>query len=64
MRALVRGVCHVAALAVLFGVGKIFAIGRQKMNGSVHAYCNAVKPDNIDGPDWTLRLQLQFLFPK
>lgn len=46
------------------GVGKIHAIGRQKINGSVQAYWNAVKPDNVDGPDWTLRLQLQFLFPK
>ena len=46
------------------GAGKIFAIGRQKMNGSVQAFWNAVKPDTLDGPDWTLRLQLQFLFPK
>lgn len=46
------------------GAGKIFAIGRQKLNGSVQAFWNAVKPDTLDGPDWTLRLQLQFLFPK
>ncbi len=46
------------------GVGKIFAVGRQPMNASVQGYWNAVKPDALDGPDWTLRTQLQFLFPK
>ncbi|MGB6648367.1 MAG: neuromedin U [Bacteroidota bacterium] len=45
------------------GVGKIFGIGSQKLNGQVSAYWNAVKPDAVDGPDWTLRLQLVFLFP-
>jgi len=44
------------------GVGKIFRIGKQPMNAQVQAFYNAVKPDN--GPDWTLRLQFQFLFPK
>jgi len=43
------------------GVGKIFKIGSQPLNASVHAYSNVVKPDF--GADWTLRLQLQFLFP-
>ena len=46
------------------GVGKIFAIGSQKMNGQVQAFYNVVKIDSIDGPDWSLRVQLQFLFPK
>ena len=46
------------------GMGKIFAIGKQKLNGQVSAYWNAVKPDAVDGPDWTLRVQLVFLFPK
>lgn len=46
------------------GFGKIFAIGKQKVNGNVSAYWNAVKPEAIDGPDWTLRFQLAFLFPK
>jgi hypothetical protein len=46
------------------GVGKIFAVGKQKLNGQVSAYWNAVTPDALDGPDWTLRLQLVFLFPK
>lgn len=43
------------------GVGKIFKIGNQPLNASAHAYSNIVKPDF--GADWTLRLQLQFLFP-
>ena len=36
------------------GVGKIFRIGKQPVNGQVHAFYNVVKPDN--GPEWTLRL--------
>jgi len=44
------------------GVGKIFRIGKQPMNAQIQAFYNAAKPDN--GADWTLRLQLQFLFPK
>jgi len=44
------------------GVGKIFRIGKQPMNAQAQAFYNVEKPDN--GPDWTLRLQLQFLFPK
>jgi hypothetical protein len=44
------------------GFGKIFRIGKQPMNAQVQAFYNVEKPDN--GPDWTLRLQLQFLFPK
>ncbi|MGB5236100.1 MAG: hypothetical protein WBM43_01205 [Flavobacteriaceae bacterium] len=46
------------------GAGKIFAIGKQKFNGNVSAYWNAAKLEAIDGPDWTLRFQLAFLFPK
>ena len=46
------------------GIGKIFAIGKQKFNGQLSAYYNAVKYEAIDGPDWTLRAQLVFLFPK
>ncbi len=44
------------------GVGKIFKIGKQPVNAQVQGFYNVVKPDN--GPDWSLRLQLQFLFPK
>ena len=44
------------------GVGKIFKIGKQNLNGQVQAFYNVEKPEN--GPDWQLRVQLQFLFPK
>ena len=44
------------------GVGKIFKIGKQPVNGQVSAYYNVEKPKF--GADWQLRLQLQFMFPK
>jgi len=44
------------------GFGKLFRIGKQPINGTAQAYYNVEKPTN--GPDWQLRLQLQFLFPK
>ncbi len=44
------------------GVGKIFKIGKQPVNGQASAYWNAEKPDGA--PDWQLRLQLQLMFPK
>jgi len=44
------------------GVGKIFRIGKLPMNAQVGYYNYVVKPDN--GPDWQLRAQLNFMFPK
>ena len=44
------------------GLGKLFKIGNQPINGQIQAFYNVWKPDN--GADWQLRLQLQFLFPK
>lgn len=44
------------------GVGKLFRIGKQPINAQVSGYYNVEKPQF--GPDWTLRVQLQFLFPK
>jgi hypothetical protein len=44
------------------GLGKIFKIGKQPMNANIQAFYNAETPE-FD-PDWTLRFQLQFLFPK
>ena len=44
------------------GFGKIFRIGKLPVNGSAQVYYNVEKPTS--GADWTLRLQLQFLFPK
>jgi hypothetical protein len=43
-------------------VGKIFRIGKQPLNGQLQGFYNLDKP--LNGPDWTLRVQLQFLFPK
>jgi len=44
------------------GVGKVFKIGNQPVNGSISAYNNVETPEN--GADWQFRFQLQFLFPK
>jgi hypothetical protein len=44
------------------GAGMIFKVGKQPMNGQLSAYYNAISPDT--GADWTLRIQLAFLFPK
>jgi len=46
------------------GVGKIFKVGQQPMNAQVGAYYNVVTPDNLPAGDWSLRLQLQLLFPR
>ena len=43
------------------GVGKLFP-GKPPINTQVQVFYYVVKPDN--GPDWSLRLQVQFLFPK
>jgi hypothetical protein len=44
------------------GFGKIFHIGKQALNAQTQAFYYAEAPEL--GPDWALRLQLQFLFPK
>lgn len=44
------------------GIGKIFRIGGLPVNTSAQAFYNVEKPDF--GADWSLRVQLQFLFPK
>ena len=44
------------------GLGKIFKIGNQPMNAQMQAFYNVETPN--EGPDWSLRFQLQFLFPK
>lgn len=44
------------------GFGRVFTIGKQPVNMQASAYWNAVKPTY--GPDWQLRLQIVFLFPK
>lgn len=44
------------------GAGKLLLLGKLPLNVQVGAYGYVVKPDA--GPDWQLRLQAQFLFPK
>lgn len=44
------------------GVGHIFHLGKLPVNAQIGAYYNVVTPD--DGPNWQLRAQVQFMFPK
>lgn len=44
------------------GAGKIFHLGRLPLNGQLQAFYNAERPSGA--PDWQLRLQVQFLFPR
>lgn len=44
------------------GLGKIQRLGKLPVNFQVQVFYNAVTPDY--GPDWQLRFQIQFLFPK
>ena len=40
----------------------IFKVGGQPMDAQVQTFYNVARPDF--GPDWSIRFQLQFLFPK
>src|SRR3954447_8122718 len=44
------------------GFGRLFRVGKLPVNTSVQAFDNVEAPEF--GTDWTLRLQVQFLFPK
>ena len=44
------------------GAGKVVRFGKRPVNISLHAYYN-VEHANF-GPEWTIRFQIQFLFPK
>jgi hypothetical protein len=44
------------------GFGRIFPIGRQPVNLSLQAYYNIERPTG--GPEWSLRFNLQLLFPR
>jgi hypothetical protein len=46
------------------GFGRIVRIGKLPVNLNAQAFDNVVKPDDDATADWTLRLQVQFLFPK
>jgi hypothetical protein len=44
------------------GVGRVFKLGSQPVNVSAQAFYHVEKPDVVG--DWTIRLQLQLLFPR
>ncbi len=44
------------------GLGKVFSIGKQRVNASLQGFYHADKPS--EGPDWSMRVQFQLLFPK
>jgi len=46
------------------GVGKLWRLGKVglSINTQLVSFYNEVTPDN--GPDWHLRFQVQFLFPR
>ena len=44
------------------GAGKLFRVGKQPINASLQSYYNVESPSL--GPDWSLRFQVQFLFPQ
>ena len=43
------------------GFGRLVFAGKLPINTQVGAYANVVKPDS--GPDWQLRIQMQFILP-
>jgi len=45
------------------GFGRIIK-GKPPLNVQASAYYNVVKPDDVPAADWTLRLQVQLMFPK
>jgi len=46
----------------ILGAGKLRKLGKLPLNCSIQAFYLLDKPAN--GPDWTLRLQVQALLPK
>lgn len=46
------------------GVGKIFKIGKRPVNAQGSVYYNVVTPDNLPSGRWSLRLQIQLLYPR
>jgi hypothetical protein len=44
------------------GIGKIIHLGRLPVNMQLSGYCNVARP--TAGPNWQVRTQIQFLFPK
>ena len=46
------------------GGRRLIRIGKLPINLQAQVYDNVVKPDDAPTADWTLRLQVQFRFPK
>lgn len=44
------------------GINRVFTLGKQPLNASVQAYYNVERPKFA--PEWSLRLQVNLLFPK
>jgi len=44
------------------GFGKLFRLGRLPVNVQLAAFYNAVKPEAA--ADWSMRVQVQLLFPR
>ncbi len=44
------------------GFGRVFRIGKQPISANIHYYYNLEHPDFVG--NWSLRLTLQFMFPK
>jgi hypothetical protein len=44
------------------GVGRVFRIGKQAVNSNIGAFYNVERPQF--GPNWQVRFQFNFLFPK
>ncbi len=43
------------------GVGRLFKVGKLPVNTQLQGFYNVVRPTG--GPNWTLRFQVQLLFP-
>lgn len=54
---------HRWLLPVGGSIGRVFKVGKQPINASLGGYYNVVSPDDT-GPQWQIRAQIQFLFPK
>ena len=54
---------HRWTVPVGLGVGKAMRLGKLPLTAQLHAYYNAVTPDDY-GEQWQLRLQAQILLPR
>ena len=44
------------------GIGKIFHLGKLPVNTQIGGYYNVARPEFVG--NWTIRAQIQFMFPK